>query len=124
MSEIFVPTPVEVTVLGEKFTIREPSLKTVLIIIRDAKPLINKLMSLGSNREEALGDFLDLLAEPEVFDSFTHFLGACSDKPPSFYDKIGPSDTVVVVNALKKAVNWPLLKELFLQALPTVNKDK
>ena len=120
MSNVFVPKVEVVTIKGESVDVHDPSLKSVLSLLRNAKPVLDKLMSMGSGSGSAVDNFITLLAEPEVFEGFKQAAKACTGKDAEFFDDIGISDTASLVGAMQTAVNWGVLKELFRKAVPAI----
>ena len=125
MSEVFVPKACEITLRGQTVIVRDPALKKVLELLRDAKPMLIRLTSLGSlgDSENAISGLADLLADEAVFKSFCLCASACTDKSVEFFSEDGGislSEAAQLLDAMRTAVNWEVLKELFRKMLPTV----
>ncbi len=124
MSEAFIPKTVEIIIKGEKVIVKDPSVKKVLLMIRDAKSVLIKLTGLaGSEGMDSLGNLTDLLADPEVFKAFCSCASACTDKSLEFYhegDGISLGEAGELLEAMRTAVNWEVLKELFRKMIPSM----
>lgn len=126
MSDVFVPKTVTITIKGEEVIVKDPSIKKVLEMLRDAKSVLMKLTGLGAGQAPAdsLGNLTDLLADPDVFKAFCGCASACTNKPTSFFyddDGISVSEAGELLTAMSTAVNWEVLKELFRKVVPTMN---
>lgn len=129
MSDVFCPKPLIIVIKGEEVTVRDPSLHKVLLMLRDAKGVLNKLVNLKSlgTSSDVFGDLAELLADPDIFAGFCCCASACTNKPVEFYAPsvdgeggISLSETAQLIDAMTTAVNWEVLKELFRKVVPTM----
>lgn len=129
MDSVFVPKEVSITINKQPVVVHDPSLQKVLVMLRDAKTLLNKLMTfqnLGGS-SDMIGEVAEIMSDPEVFKGFCLCASACTDKPASFFEAdeqgnggISLTEAVLLIDALRTAVNWEVLKELFRKMFPTI----
>lgn len=126
MSDVFVPPVHTVTIKGEEIVVKDPSLQKVLLLLREARPVLSKLMTtdqLGTG--DTLGNLAELAADPEVFHGFCLCASACTSKPVEFFagednDGVSLGEAATLLDKMRTAVNWKVLKELFQKILPVV----
>ncbi len=129
MSDVFVPPTHRIVIKGEEVTVHDPSLHKVLAMLRDAKGVFAKLVNLKQlgDSEDVFGNLVDIMADPEIFAGFCCCASACTDKPTEFYAPyangeggITLSEAAQLIDAMRTAVNWEVLKELFRRVVPTM----
>ena len=126
MSDVFVPPTHEITIKGEKVIVKDPSLKKVLLLLKDSKAVLVKLTALGTGAkpEDSIGNLADLLADEDVFKAFCNCASACTNKDTAFFlddDGISVGDAALLIEKMRTAVNWEVLKDLFRKVIPTMN---
>jgi len=127
MSDVFVPPVHEITIKNEVVIVKDPSLKKTLIMLRDAKSMLLKLTTLGTGEGvDSIGNLAELLADPEVFKTFCSCASACTSKSVEFFegtdevDGISLGEAAQLLDKMRTAINWEVLKELFRKVLPTM----
>ncbi len=125
MSTVFVPEVQEITIKGEKVIVRDPALHKVLALLRDAKPVLTKLMDLSKDSGELVDNFTTFLADEEFYKGFCLCASACTNKSVEFFSSdasgeggISLSEAVELLTKMQTAVNWGVLKGLFLKLIP------
>lgn len=125
MSDVFVPVELHIMVRGADVVVRDPPLRKVLELLRDAASVLTRLMNLPRDTDGlSVPQFAELLADPEIFKGFVLCASACTDKPPEFYSDISITDAVNLLEALVKTVDWRKLKELFLRMMPQLQQTQ
>ena len=126
MSTVFVPAVQEIDIKGEKVIVRDPALHKVLALLRDAKPVLTKLMGMSSNPGELVDNFTEFLADEDFYKGFCLCASACTNKPVEFFSSdtsgeggISLSEAIALLTKMQTAVNWGVLKELFLKLIPS-----
>lgn len=127
MSEVFVPKQEEINIKGEVVIVKDPSLKKTLVMLRDAKSMLVKLTNLGAGEgTDSIGNLAELLSDPEVFKTFCSCASACTNKSVAFFegtdevDGISLGEAAQLLDKMRTAINWEVLKELFRKILPTM----
>ena len=118
---VFVPNYAKIIIKGEEVYVTDPTLKSVLALLKDARPILSKLMEFSTNAQS--GDMIEnmiiLLADPDTFKGLCLCASACTTRPAEFFDNISISDAVVLIEALIEVVNWSSLQDLFRKTLLT-----
>lgn len=112
--------------IGE-VTVREPTLEQTLLILSNLTTLAHKFdtLNLGDNME-----VLNLLMrDKDIRVEAESVAAACSGIDVSVLQKLGVSDWLRLIVAIKEVINWEELKELFFQVVPkstlrSLTKDK
>lgn len=128
MSDVFVPPTHSITIKGQEVIVKDPSLKKVLVMLRDAKSMLVKLTNLGTGLDatDSIGNLAELLADEEVFRTFCSCASACTNKPVEFFlgteeeDGITLGEAAMLIDKMRTAVNWEVLKQLFRKVIPTL----
>lgn len=119
----FVKEPKVIRMRGEDVKVFDPPVRKVL---RIGPVLATILPKLASSEGDAPNTekFLEVLTDDATFEAVKVSAGACTDKPPEFFDDMTVSDLMSLVEAAEEVVNWESLKRLFLKlsnpATPTV----
>ncbi len=125
MSTVFVPAVQEITIKGETVIVQDPPLHKVLRLLREAKPVLFRLMDLSKDPGEVIDKFTEFLGEEEFYKGFCLCASACTNKSEKFFEPdeqgnggISLSESMDLLNKMQVAVNWGVLKELFLKLIP------
>jgi len=110
----FVKEPKVITVKGEEVRVFDPPVRKVLRIGPVLATILPKLAS-DEGGAATTEKFLELLTDDATFEAVKVSAGACTDKPPEFFDDITVSDLMDLVEAAEDVVNWESLKRLFLK---------
>tara|TARA_R110002020_G_scaffold34660_4_gene105278 strand:+ start:4121 stop:4498 length:378 start_codon:yes stop_codon:yes gene_type:complete len=112
----FIKEPKVVTIQGVDVQVFDPPVRKVLRIGPALATILPKLASTEDETEESrTSKFLEIITDDATYEALKVSAGACTDKPPEFFEDMTVSDLMTLLEAAEEVVNWDSLRRLFLK---------
>lgn len=109
--------PVQTKKLGE-VEVRELPLESLLIVLEDVVALLNSELPSITAGVDNPAELIKVLANERTLKAVKKIMAHSTDQPVENFDKMGTTDWLRLIAAMKQVMNWQEMKELFFQIVP------